>query len=420
MSARCLELGLLAALSIVFASCSAQSVAEAPQTPRVKAAELKITDDVREVAKSGNQFAFDLYGQLRERPGNLFFSPASISTALAMVYAGARGETEAEMARTLHFELADERLLAGFATLSQALNSDGRGYHLTTANRLWGQKSFTFRPDYLQLTREQFGAELFPLDFAKSEPARQTINRWVMRQTNDKIPDLIPPGVLDAMTRLVLTNAIYFKGDWEHEFPKSATQDAPFQLSSEQEVQAPLMHQERRFAYAENDDAQVVALPYGNYDLSLFVLLPKEIDGLPEIESELTAENFGKRTAEMDERIVRLWLPKFKTTSQFSLVDALRSLGMTLVFTDDSDLSGIASSEELKISAVIHKAYVDVNEEGTEAAAATAVALAPAAAPIREPEEPVVFRADHPFLFLIRHNSTGAILFLGRMSAPGR
>ena len=420
MSARRLELGWLVAASIACASCSAQSAAEAPQTHRVKAAELKITDDVREAARSGNQFAFDLYGQLREQPGNLFCSPASISTALAMVYAGARGETESEMARTLHFELPDERLLAGFATLSQALNSDGRGYRLTTANRLWGQKSFAFRPDYLQLTRETFGAELFPLDFAQSEQSRQTINRWVMRQTNDKIPDLIPPGVLNAMTRLVLTNAIYFKGDWEHEFPKGATHDAPFHLTSEKEVQAPLMHQERRFAYAESDDAQIVVLPYADYDLSLVVLLPKEIDGLPAIESELTAESFGKRTAEMDERIVRLWLPKFKTTAQFSLADVLRSLGMTLVFSDDADLSGIASSEELKISAVIHKAYVDVNEEGTEAAAATAVALAPTAAPVRKPEEPVVFRADHPFLFLIRHNSTGAILFLGRLLAPGK
>lgn len=420
MSARRFEVGLLAAVSIFCAACGAPISAETPLTPRVKAAELKITEDVREVAKSGNEFAFDLYGRLREQPGNLFFSPASISTALAMVYAGARGETEAQMARTLHFALPDERLLAGFATLSQALNSEGRGYQLSTANRLWGQNSYTFRPDYLQLTREQFGAELTPLDFAKSDQARQTINRWVMQQTNDKIADLIPPGVLDAMTRLVLTNAIYFKGNWEHEFRKAATADAPFHLSLQKDVEAPLMHQSRHFDYAETDDLQIVSLPYADYDLSLVVLLPKEVEGLPAVESEATAENFGKWTSQMRVREVRLWLPKFKTTSQFSLADALASLGMTLVFSDDADLSGIASGEELYISAVIHKAFVDVNEEGTEAAAATAVGVAATAAPIDKPEEPVVFRADHPFLYLIRHNSTGAILFLGRLSEPGK
>jgi serpin B len=378
-----------------------------------------VTDDVRSAAASGNEFAFDLYGQLRDKPGNLFFSPASISTALAMVYAGARGETEAEMTQTLHLELPDERLMAAFGALGQVLNSEGAGFRLSTANRLWGQKSYVFRPDYLQLTREQFGAELSPLDFARSEQSRQTINRWVMKQTNDKISDLIPPGALDAMTRLVLTNAIYFKGDWEHEFSKDATKDAPFHLSKQKEVQAPLMHQWRHFDYAETDKLQIISLPYAGYSLSLVVVLPKEVDGLPEVEREMTAEKLLKWSSELRNRDVQLWLPKFKSTSQFMLADALRSLGMTLVFSDDADLSGIASGEELKISAVIHKAYVDVNEEGTEAAAATAVPLRPTAAPIREPEKPVVFRADHPFIYLIRDNRTGAILFLGRLAAPG-
>lgn len=418
MSARRLELGLLAALSVVCAACGSQSAAESPPPRRAKAAELTVTDDVRAAAASGNEFAFDLYGQLRERSGNLFFSPASISTALAMVYGGARGDTETEMARTLNFELPDERLLAAFGALGQVLNSEGAGFRLSTANRLWGQKSYVFRPDYLELTRERFGAELAPLDFAKSELSRQTINRWVMTQTNDKISDLIPPGALDPMTRLVLTNAIYFKGDWEHEFSKGATKDAPFRLSKQKEVQAPLMHQRRHFDYAETDELQIIALPYAGYNLSLLVVLPKEVDGLPEIESKLTAENLAKWVSELQERDVQLWLPKFKSTSQFMLAEILRSLGMTLVFSDDADLSGIASGEELKISSVIHKAYIDVNEEGTEAAAATAVSIAPTAAPIREPDKPVVFRADHPFIYLIRDNRTGMILFLGRLAEP--
>ncbi|HUY88631.1 MAG TPA: serpin family protein [Pirellulales bacterium] len=289
MFASRLKLGALAVATIFCTACGASTGAEPARKVPVKPAKnikLEVTADVRAVARSGNELAFDLYGRLRETQGNLFFSPASISTALAMVYAGARGDTEIQMARTLHFELPDERLLAGFATFSQALNSGGKNYQLTMANRLWGQKSYAFRPKYLEITREQFGAELATLDFARSEAARQTINRWIEQQTNDKIADLIAPGALNAMTRLVLTNAIYFKGAWRHEFWKNATAAAPFHLSKQKDVQAPLMHQVEDFPYAETDEAQIVALPYYGGDLSLVVLLPKEIDGLKKLEAD--------------------------------------------------------------------------------------------------------------------------------------
>lgn len=422
MFARPLKFAALALMAICCASCGAGAATEpAPGKTTVKPArrvKLKFADDVRAVARSENKFAFDLYGRLREAQGNLFYSPASISTALAMVYAGARGETRLQMARALHFDLPDERLLAAFAAFGQSLNSGDEHYQLSMANRLWGQRTYSFRPAYLELTRDRFSAELAPLDFARSGEARQTINRWVEQQTHDKITDLIAPGVLSAVTRLVLTNAIYFKGAWEHEFWENATETAPFHVSRQQDVRSPLMHQVEDLPYAETDLAQIVALPYAGGDLSLVVLLPKAIDGFERLEAELTAENVERWTSDLRERKVQLWLPKFKTTSEFSLGETLDSLGMTLAFSEQADLSGISASKDLFISAVLHKSYIDVNELGTEAAAATAAKFE-GAAEDSERQQPVVFRADHPFVYLIRVRRSGAILFLGRLLQPG-
>ena len=419
MHVRMNELSRLVCFFTVGAAVVASSVAAEPAARfTAKSKQVEITPAARGAGKSSNAFAFDLYQLLRQQDGNLFFSPASVSTALAMVYTGARGETAEQMARALHLEGGRESATAGFGVLNAVLNNGGAGYQLSMANRLWGQKSYPLRPEFLAITREQFGAELAPLDFGKSEQARLTINRWVEERTNDKISDLIAPGVLDAMTRLVLTNAIYFKGGWEHEFSDKATKDAPFHLSTTKEVQAPLMHQSHEFAYAETGDFQLVALPYRGYDLSMLVLLPRRVEGLDQVEGQLTAENLNRWTSKLKDRMVHLSLAKFNMTSQFELSELLRELGMTLAFSDQADLSGISSAEGLKISDVIHKAYVDVSEKGTEAAAATAIVLAPTAAPIAEPEKPVVFRADHPFLFMIRDHRTGAILFLGRLTDP--
>lgn len=380
---------------------------------------VQVTPDVRTAAQSSNEFAFDLYKQVHDQPGNLFFSPGSIATALVMTYAGARGRTQQQMQGVLHLRLADQQLHAAFGTLGKLLNSGGdqQGYRLSMANRLWGQKTYPFQADFLQLTRAQYGAELAPVDFAQSEPARQLINKWVEDQTQDKIADLIPPGVLNGMTRLVLTNAIYFKGAWDADFDPKFTEDAPFHLAGNQEVAVPLMHQVDDFRYAEAEGLQLLELPYAKNRLSMLVLLPRQVDGLADLESKLTADTVARWASGLRKQKVRVYLPRFKMTSQFQLADALSAMGMPLAFSDEADFSGISTADELKISAVIHKAFVDVNEEGTEAAAATAVVIAETSAR-RDPQEPVLFRADHAFVFLIRDHQTDAILFLGRLAEP--
>lgn len=380
------------------------------------------TADAKAVAQSNNRFATDLYAQLSSKESsNLFFSPYSISTALAMTYAGAEGQTEKQMAEVLHFNLPEPKLHLAFASLrsaSQLTDSKAAGYQLRVANRLWGQQGYHFMPAFQQTLKTNYGAELAAVDFSRqTEAARQTINGWVEKETEQKIQDLIPPGALDSMTRLVLTNAIYFKGGWTDEFKKEATKDAPFYLTEGKQVTAPMMYQSDDFRHAAVDDLQILELPYGKpRQLSMVVLLPKNKDGLAQLEKKLTSENLQTWLTGLRKQEVRVFLPRFKLTSQFQLRSVLESMGMTLAFSNQADFSGISSEEELAISAVIHKAFVDVNEQGTEAAAATGIVFAPTAAPIRQ--EPVVFRADHPFVFLIQDNRTGGVLFLGRLMNP--
>ena len=374
------------------------------------------------VVKGNNEFATDLYGRLKDKTsGNLFFSPYSISTALAMTYAGAAGETQKQMAEVLHFTVPEPELHEAMARLRSSLLADKKkGYELRVANRLWGQKGYEFLPEFLQTTRKYYGAELGVLDFAKNtEAARQEINAWVEKQTEEKIKDLLAPGVLDPQTRLVLTNAIYFKGNWQEKFEKDATKDAPFHLSADKEVTVPMMHQTEQFGYRATDDLQVLEMPYAKGELSMIVLLPKEIEGLPQLEKKLTQANLQEWTKGLRRQKVIVYVPRFKMTSQFGLKDTLQAMGMTLAFDDQEGrfLPHEPASEGLYISAVVHKAFVDVNEEGTEAAAATGVVMMPMAARLR-PEQPPTFRADHPFLFLIRDNQTGSILFMGRVANP--
>ncbi|HEX5105245.1 MAG TPA: serpin family protein [Pirellulaceae bacterium] len=382
-----------------------------------------ITPDVKNIATSINGFAFDLYREVGKQEGNLFVSPASISTALAMTYAGANGQTEKEMAHVLHFDriptqLPVERFHEAYGKLTTLLNSGGGqgGYVLSTANRLWGQESYEFRPAFLKITREHYGAELAELDFRRTEAARTTINEWARQQTRNKIQDLIPSGVLTSDTRLVLTNAIYFLGGWAKEFSPAATKNQPFFVKPGESVEVPLMTQKRSFQYAETDDAQLLALPYRGFEISMLVLLPKERGGLERLESQLTADKVEAWLAPARPREVEVYLPKFKLTTEVSLKETLSALGMPTAFGEAADFSKMASGEQLFISEVLHKAFVDVNEKGTEAAAATAVGVAAAA--FVEPPQPVVFRADHPFVFLLRDNRSGNILFLGRVSDP--
>jgi serpin B len=282
---------------------------------------------------------------------------------------------------------------------------------------LWGQKGYPFRPDFLRLVKDSYGGGLHEVDFAATEEARRTINAWVEKETRDKIKDLIAPGVLSARTRLVLANAIYFKSAWMHPFQKAATRDEPFYLAAGREVKAPLMHQTAQFRYAEEDGFQALEMPYVRNDLSLLVLLPKSKDGLAGLEKQLTAERVAGVVGRLASQRVQVTMPRFKTTASFELSKVLSEMGMPRAFRG-ADFSGMVEDpgEPLEIGAVVHKAFVDLNEEGTEAAAATAVMVQLAAAVTPRPVP--VFRADHPFIYLIRDTRSGSILFLGRLADP--
>jgi len=370
--------------------------------------------------REGNAaFACELYAKLKNAVGdaNVFFSPYSISTALAMTSAGARGETDAQMVKALHFEPDPAKRHAAFGEMESRLNLvQKKGQvKLSVANSLWPQKDYALLESFLGLVRENYGASVTPLDFRATEAARKTINTWVEDKTNQKIKDLIPGGVLDAMTRLVLVNAIYFKGNWTSPFMAEATKDAPFQLPSGQTVQAPLMFQKKHFRYGANDDLQTLEMPYAGDDLSMLVLLPKKADGLAALENNLTAANLAKWTQEMRSPDVMVYLPKFKMTCRFGLNDTLKAMGMSDAFdSGKADFSGMDGGRNLFISAAVHKAFVEVNEQGTEAAAATGIAMGLTALPM----PPMEFRADHPFIFLIREKSSGSILFIGRVTNP--
>ncbi len=383
------------------------------QTPLPAAA------DRAAVVEGDNAFAVQLYGQLRQQSGNLFFSPESISTALAMAYAGARGDTAAAMAKTLHFTLPPAKLHPAIGSLLSDLNASHDGYQLSVANALWAQRGYTFLDDFLNLLKNDYGAGLNQVDFkGAAEAARLTINRWVEQKTANKIKDLLPSGSLKPSNRLVLTNAIYFKGDWQTQFDKTETKDEVFHLSPSQTKKVPLMHRAGSFNYFDGGTFQVLEIPYKSDELSMVIFLPKDPGGLPALEQSLTSTNLQQWLGQLSSvPKVIVTMPKFKTTRQFELGDTLAAMGMSQAFDGSADFSGMTGKKDLVISAVIHKAYIDVNEEGTEAAAATGVTMRTMAVRALNPPTPV-FRADHPFVFLIREHRSNSILFMGRTADP--
>ena len=374
--------------------------------------------DTAAVVSGNNQFAFDLYKRLAgEESSNIFFSPYSVSTALAMTYAGARGNTEAQMADTLHFSLPQGDLHAAFGSVIGDLNGrQGQGYQLNTANRLWGQQGYGFLPGFLDVTRQHYGAEMARVDFiGATEPTRQTINQWVEEQTQEKIKNLIPSGALTPLTRLVLTNAIYFKSDWKYQFDPEQTEYAPFWTTPDEQVNVSMMRQERELKYAALPTFQVLELPYAGEDLSMLALLPNERDGLAKLESWLTAETLGQSAGQMASEKVSVSMPKFGMTQKFGLAPVLSSMGMSDAFDPTAaDFSGMNGKRDLFISGVVHKAFINLDEEGTEAAAATGVVVGTTSVDPPIPE----FDADHPFLFVIRDNRTESVLFMGRVTDP--
>ena len=373
-------------------------------------------EDVEALVRGNNAFAFDLYSVVSSREGNLFVSPYSISSALAMTYAGARGNTAAQMADVLHYDLAPDRLHQSFSELNKAFNAGGAGYRLSVANALWSQVGLRFLPEYISVAEKHYDAGLREVDFVfHTEEARSIINRWVEARTENKIVDLIGPGVLDPLTRLVLTNAIYFKGQWEQPFRPEQTEEAPFYLSSGKQAIVPFMHQIGTFKYAETGSAQVLELPYSGNELAMTVLLPKPDSSLAELEAAIRTDGIQAILEGLTPIKVDVKLPRFKFEAELSLNEYLQHLGMTDAFDDNmADFSGI-SDTFLYITHVLHKAFIEVNEEGTEAAAATAVVVGTKSIRL---DLPKVFMADRPFVFLFRDLRTGSILFLGRMADP--
>jgi len=370
------------------------------------------------IVASNTEFAFDLYRELRAGEGNLFLSPYSISAALAMAWAGARGETERQMGQALHFDAGQDATHEAFQALRASLAAArSEGATLDVANALWPQQGEALLPEYVDLVRERYGVSITPLDYAAAaEAARATINAWVEQQTAGKIRDVIAPGVLDALTRLVLINAIYFKGNWMHPFSAFATHDAQFHVVAGRDVSVRMMSQKREFAYAELDDAQAVELPYADGELSMLVVLPKAVDGLAALEADLSAERLREWRDRLASEEIVVQLPRFEMTAQFRLDRQLSALGMADAFNRSAaNFAGIdGRTDRLYLGAVLHKAFVEVNEEGTEAAAATAIVM-----PARAlPEPPPVFRADHPFLFFILDRESGSVLFIGRLTDP--
>ncbi|WP_332449766.1 serpin family protein [Methanoculleus sp.] len=379
------------------------------------------------VVAGNNRFACDLYRQLASDPEfsgrNIFFSPYSISSALAVTYEGARGTTADEIRSVLHFPANATRMQEGFAAIDADLNQESDNYTLRTANALWAEETYPFLPAYVDTASRWYGANVTNLDF-KNDPdgSRRTINRWVEKQTEEKIRDLLQEGMISPLTRLVITNAIYFKGTWSDQFERDETTDEEFRVAPGETVTVRMMQQtdgDAIYAYAETATLQAIELPYvhGNgTELSMLVLLPKG-DNLTALETHLDAEWIADIRDSLDRERVDLFLPKFRIETTYSLRPTLAAMGMATAFSDDADLSGMDGTGSLLISEVIHKTFVNVTEEGTEAAAATAVIMMPGAAP--EEHEPPVFRADHPFIFLIQDDATGNILFMGRVTVPG-
>jgi serpin B len=386
-------------------------------------------DGLRGVVEGNNAFALDLYSKLQTSKGNLFFSPYSISSAFAMTYAGASGKTAAEMAKVLHYDLPGEKLHAGFSglladlsgrTLASRWTDDPdagkKSFELEIANSLWGQRGYSFQEAFLAIARKHHGAGFKEVDFGKDpEAARKLINAWVEQKTMERIKDLIAEGQVTDLTRLVLASAIYFKSSWEHPFDEGATKDAPFHLASGKSIPVPTMHQTDVFPCMEEKTFRGIELPYKGKDLSMLVLVPKEADGLPALERSLNTGKLAAWRAFMKRQDVGLALPKFSFSAKLDLKDTLISMGMKDAFNDKAaDFSGMTGEPDLFIAFAVHKAFIAVDEKGTEAAAATAVGMA-----LRgPPPKPLPFRVDRPFLFLIRDNRTGSILFLGRVLDP--
>ncbi len=414
-------------LLLILASCQPVNVAQVAQSDQPRDPRPQVADaDLNTLVSGDNAFAFDLFNQIANEPGNVFFSPYSISLALAMVYGGAGGDTEAQIAQSMHYTLPQDQLHSAFNKLALELGQRSKAagipadkaFNLHVANAIWGQDGFPFLAGYLNLLAANYGAGMHLLNFSKDpEAARQAINDWVSQQTEKRITDIIPQGAIDPLTRLVLSNAIYFKADWASEFDKSSTSNGPFNLLDGSQVTVPMMSQLAQFRYMEENGLQALELPYAGGQLSMLILLPEKGD-FNDVQSSLNANTLDAVVSGLQSKQVDLILPKFKFEYFLSLKESLMKMGMADAFDNTkADFSGMDGKQDLYISAALHKAFVSVDEAGTEAAAATIVIMREGMA---GPVSPMEFKVDRPFFFLIRDNPTGTILFLGRVVNPGQ
>jgi serpin B len=425
---------LLAAIFIiVLAGCSmpgqtspgtSKSQVLESKSPRAETGDVS-GSDLESLADGNTQFAFDLYGQLQSQPGNLFYSPYSISSALAMTYAGAEGGTAEEMAATLRFLLDQENLHPAFNALDQKLDllaelevpkDQGDPFQLNIANAIWGQQDFHFEDDFLDLLAENYGAGLRLLDYiSQPEESRLAINQWVSDETKEKIQDLIPQGGITNDTRMVLSNAIYFKATWLEEFNKELTEEGIFYGLGGEEILAQMMRtgQDASFRYLKEDGYQAVELPYIGSQVSMLVLVPDQ-GRFEEFEDQFSIEELNRTLDGLSYSPVELTFPRFEFETEISLASTLSAMGMPTALSEAADFSGMTGAKDLFISDVFHKAFVSVDEEGTEAAAATAVVMSLTSMP----ESPIELTVDRPFLFLIREHETGTVLFMGRVVNP--
>lgn len=411
-------------IATVLAGCTGVQDAASPEPTPPAGEDIPEAGGNDSVAAGNNRFAFDLYQELRNDPAyaeeNLFFSPYSISSALAITYEGARGRTADEIRAVFHLPVDDTARREGFLAIDAGINSEDSGYTLRTANALWAEETYPFLQDYIETAGRYYSANVTNLDFTtQPEASRITINRWVEERTNDLIKDLLPEGSISPLTRLVITNAIYFKGTWVKQFDENKTVEAEFRKGPGESVLVPMMQrtdEEAVYGYAETNTLQVLEMPYTHESgtgLSMLVILPDEIEAA---EESLDAQKIDDLRQSLTERRVNVYFPKFSLETTYPLAETLAAMGMPTAFTDAADLSGMDGTQNLFVSSVVHKAFVDVNEEGTEAAAATGVIINMKTS--LGGDETPVFRADHPFIFAILDNDTGTILFMGRVVDP--
>lgn len=394
--------------------------------PQPQKAAINNSIDMKHIAAvvaGNNRFAINLYAQLKNTEDNVFFSPYSISTALAMVYEGARAKTANELESVFNFPSDNKQRRNAFKAIQNQLNNMGDGNRLSIANALWVQNNYKLLPSYISSVQNFYASKVQKLDFVKNTAnAEKSINQWVANKTNNRITDIIGQGTLPVDTQVLLTNAIYFKGNWADSFEARLTESQDFYLNTSIKIKALLMHKLDDFSYMETDNMQLLEIPYKGNKISMWVILPKESKNMPAIEKSLSIEKLKEWRDKLEYKEVNAFIPKFKFRTNYNAMDeTLQQMGVHAAFSPEADFSGITpiSKRRLAIDKIIHQTFIEVNEKTTEAAAATVVVMADKAAMIPiEPPVPILFRADHPFIFIIQDIEKGSILFLGKVNDP--